>query len=136
MKKEMKQRLIEYAVYEMLGSEFRKQVVLTPITEQSLTLYWRECTGTKGAEAQYLAEDMALSYIEGIREELKRIDAAHRTVYISIRLDSETGNRILRFRGRGFDIILTPRVRWRKDIRCEEIAVRYLQGRNLFHRTK
>lgn len=115
---------IEYAVYEMLSSEFQDTVVLTPTTAESLYLYWKEVK----EKDQYKMEDLALEWIGKMEPQLTQIAANQKTAYISILKTPNPcgGERTLHFKGDGFSFSMRITVKYNREKRKQEI-VSYLK---------
>lgn len=110
---------IEYAVYEMLSSEFQEVVILTPASVENLYLHWREVK----EKDQYKMEDLAIEWIDKMAPQLSAIDAEHKTVYISIIKQPNPcgGERTLKFEGDGFSFSLRVTVQFNPDTHKQEL---------------
>lgn len=115
---------IEYAVYEMLSSEFQDTVILTPATAESLYLHWKEIK----EKDQYKMEDLALEWIGKMEPQLAQIGADQKTAYVSIHKIPNPcgGERTLCFEGDGFSFSMRITVEYNYERRKQEI-VSYLK---------
>ncbi len=111
---------IEYAVYEMLSSEFQETIILTPATVDALYLHWKEIK----EKDQYKMEDLALDWIHKHESMLKKIDAENKTVYVSIFKTPMAcgGERTLRFEGDGFAFSMRVNVQFNPENRKQEMV--------------